>query len=440
MHDAEPLDAVVIGAGFAGLYMVHRLREARVLRARLRGGQRRRRDLVLEPLPGGALRLGEHVLLVLLPARARAGVAAQRALPGPAGDPRVPGTRRRPARPAQGLHLRRARSTAVDYDEAADRWTVRTDGTGRARRPRRFVVTAVGCLSVRQPARASRAPTAFAGLTPAHRELAARAGRLHRQAGRRHRHRRLRHPGDPGDRRAGRAPDRVPAHRAVHHPGAPTARSTRTSSRCGRRTTRSGGAGRRHSMAGFPYPASIAVGARASRRSERRASTRPRGSAGGFTFLAGTFNDLCSTRRPTRPAADFVRARSTRSSRDPEVAEMLKPEEFPFGTKRLPLDTELLRHVQPAQRDAGRPQADAHRGDHPGRHPDQRRPPRARRHRLRHRVRRADRAARGARHPRPRTGARWRTRGGRARAPTWAWPCPASPTCSPSPARAARRC
>src|ERR1700742_3991081 len=27
MFDAEPLDAVVIGAGFAGLYMVHRLRE-----------------------------------------------------------------------------------------------------------------------------------------------------------------------------------------------------------------------------------------------------------------------------------------------------------------------------------------------------------------------------------------------------------------------------
>jgi cyclohexanone monooxygenase len=28
MVDAEPLDAVVIGAGFAGLYMVYRLREA----------------------------------------------------------------------------------------------------------------------------------------------------------------------------------------------------------------------------------------------------------------------------------------------------------------------------------------------------------------------------------------------------------------------------
>ena len=27
MSDAEPVDAVVIGAGFAGLYMVHRLRE-----------------------------------------------------------------------------------------------------------------------------------------------------------------------------------------------------------------------------------------------------------------------------------------------------------------------------------------------------------------------------------------------------------------------------
>ena len=32
-----PLDAVVIGAGFAGLYMLHRLREQGLHRARLRG-------------------------------------------------------------------------------------------------------------------------------------------------------------------------------------------------------------------------------------------------------------------------------------------------------------------------------------------------------------------------------------------------------------------
>ena len=33
-----------------------------------------------------------------------------------------------------------------------------------------------------------------------------------------------------------------------------------------------------------------------------------------------------------------------------------------------------------------------------------------------------------------------RTSGARGRAPTWAWPWPVSPTCSPSPARAAPRC
>ena len=55
MFDAEPLDAIVIGAGFAGMFMVHRLRE---LGFTVHGFEARRgcrRDLVLEPLPGGAL-------------------------------------------------------------------------------------------------------------------------------------------------------------------------------------------------------------------------------------------------------------------------------------------------------------------------------------------------------------------------------------------------
>ena len=60
-----PLDAVVIGPDSPGSTAVPAAR-AGVLGPRLRAGRRRGRDLVLEPLPGRALRLRDHVLLVLV--------------------------------------------------------------------------------------------------------------------------------------------------------------------------------------------------------------------------------------------------------------------------------------------------------------------------------------------------------------------------------------
>ena len=103
--DAQPgsaFDAVIVGAGLAGLYMLHRLRQARALGARLRGGQRRRRHVVLEPLPGRPLRRREHGLLVLVLGRAPAGMEVDRAVRLPAGDPALHQSRRRPVRPAPG--------------------------------------------------------------------------------------------------------------------------------------------------------------------------------------------------------------------------------------------------------------------------------------------------------------------------------------------------
>ncbi len=52
-----------------------------------------------------------------------------------------------------------------------------------------------------------------------HRAVAAREGRLHRQARRHRRHRLDGYPGHPGDRRRGRAPHRLPAHPELLHPG-----------------------------------------------------------------------------------------------------------------------------------------------------------------------------------------------------------------------------
>ena len=63
-----------------------------------------------------------------------------------------------------------------------------------------------------------------------HGPVAARRRRLRRPAGRRHRHRLVGDPGDPVDRRAGRAPHRVPAHRRTSRSRRATHRSTRRSS------------------------------------------------------------------------------------------------------------------------------------------------------------------------------------------------------------------
>ena len=218
VSDEQPggvLDAIVIGAGFAG--HVHGPPAARAgpVGARLRGRRGRGRHLVLEPVPGRAVRLGEHVLLVLVPARAGAGVAAGRALPGPAGDPALPRARRRSPGPEEGLHLQRPGD-----QRGLRRGGQPVDDHHRGRNPRDARPTwsrrSAACHG-QQAGVPRRGP--LRGPVAAHRGLAARAGGLHRPARRGHRHGRVRHPGHPGDRRAGRPPDGVPADGPVHHPG-----------------------------------------------------------------------------------------------------------------------------------------------------------------------------------------------------------------------------
>src|SRR3954467_5155804 len=62
-------------------------------------GARARRHVVLEPLSGRALRLGEPLLLLLLLQRAARGMAMVGALSGAAGDPAIPESRGGPVRP-----------------------------------------------------------------------------------------------------------------------------------------------------------------------------------------------------------------------------------------------------------------------------------------------------------------------------------------------------
>ena len=101
------VDVLVVGAGITGIYQLYRAREAGFSAQLRRGGRRCRRYVVLEPLPGRALRLGElHVRLpVLEGAVRRVGVA--RALRRTAGDGALPQPGGRPVRPPAPHPIRR---------------------------------------------------------------------------------------------------------------------------------------------------------------------------------------------------------------------------------------------------------------------------------------------------------------------------------------------
>ena len=189
--------------------------------AGVRGRRRCRRDVVLEPLPGRAQRLRQLRLRLHLRRGAVAGMAVERALPRAARDPRLPGARRRSgstctatslSTPGSPAHLRRG------HRPLDGRRPTRGEDVSA-----RYLIAAVGALSVPNTP-AVPGVDSFRRRDLPHRPVAAREGRLHRQAGRRHRHRRERGAGHPADREGGRRPHRLPAHRQLRPPGQQRAR------------------------------------------------------------------------------------------------------------------------------------------------------------------------------------------------------------------------
>lgn len=60
---------------------------------------------------------------------------------------------------------------------------------------------------------------------------------------------------------------------------------------------------------------------------------------GGTTFLYGTFNDIRTDRRANDTAAEFIRSKIRETVNDPETTEKLLPVDHPFGSKRTLIDT-----------------------------------------------------------------------------------------------------
>lgn len=95
----------------------------------------------------------------------------------------------------------------------------------------------------------------------------------------------------------------------------------------------------RDSLGGIPYPVSERFALEDSDDARREVYEKNWG-AGGFSFLFGSYADVTVSEEANKTAADFVRDKIDEIVKDPEVAQKLKPSTYPLGTKRLPLDTD----------------------------------------------------------------------------------------------------
>ena len=61
--------------------------------------------------------------------------------------------------------------------------------------------------------------------------------------------------------------------------------------------------------------------------------------AGGFAILLANYQDILIDQRANDLCADYIKDKIRKTVKDPAVAERLIPKGYPYGTKRLPLDT-----------------------------------------------------------------------------------------------------
>jgi cyclohexanone monooxygenase len=72
---------------------------------------------------------------------------------------------------------------------------------------------------------------------------------------------------------------------------------------------------------------------------ERRAKYETRWTRGGLTFM-GVYNNLVLDKAANNTAADFVRGKIAEIVRDPATAKLLQPTDHPIGSKRICVDTD----------------------------------------------------------------------------------------------------
>ncbi len=94
----------------------------------------------------------------------------------------------------------------------------------------------------------------------------------------------------------------------------------------------------RNSVAGFPYTPSDKSALEATPE-ERQAAFEAGWEEGGFRFTGASFRDIPLDLRANATAAEFIRGKIRETVNDPETAEKLVPTDHPYGSKRTLIDT-----------------------------------------------------------------------------------------------------
>lgn len=97
----------------------------------------------------------------------------------------------------------------------------------------------------------------------------------------------------------------------------------------------------RNSFGGFPYQPSDRSALECPP-DERERIYEELWEHGGFKFLFGSFYDILLSEEANSTAADFIRKKIRETVKDPEVAEALCPSDYPYGAKRPPIDTDYF--------------------------------------------------------------------------------------------------
>jgi cation diffusion facilitator CzcD-associated flavoprotein CzcO len=331
----ESFDAIVIGAGFSGLYAVKRLRDDLGLRVRCyETGDGVGGTWFWNRYPGARCDSESFYYCYSFDKD----LAQEWEWTGR--YPEQPEIEQYLNHVADRFDLRShiqlsTRVTAASYDEAANRWTVETDDGERA--TCQYLVSAVGCLSApTQPdingrdsfqgdvyytatwpkegvdfsgQRVALIGTGSSGIQATPR-IAAQAKQLTVFQ---------------------RTPNyTVPAKHHVFEPER-QAEIKRTYDDIFART--------RESAAGFPYFPIERSGTEVSD-TERKQILDGLWDEGGFKFLWGSFSDLATNLDCNALVAEYIRGQIRETVKDPETAERLCPRDHPYGSKRPPIDTD----------------------------------------------------------------------------------------------------
>ncbi len=327
------VDAVVVGAGFAGLYMIHKLRALGLSVRGFEAADGVGGTWFWNRYPGARCDSESHYYCFSFSEE------MLQEWEWSSRYPEQPEILRYLNYVADKLDLRRditfnTRITAAHYDEARNLWDVETEAGARC--TARFLITAVGCLSTAQVP-SIKGLESFGGQTY-------HTGRWPHEGvdftGKR--------VGIVGTGSSGIQAIPVIAAQAEHltvfqrTPNFSVPARDQPITAEGQREIKQDypeiWRKIRQSPTGYPFPIPEKSALEVSPE-ERKRTYDELWDAGGFLLLLQSYNDLIINKEANDTASEYIRGKIRQVVRDPAVAEKLLPKSYPFGTKRPPIDT-----------------------------------------------------------------------------------------------------